>query len=705
MKRTVQLYIDGQQVELFDDENISINSTIQNIKDIGKVFGDFSQSFSVPASKTNNRIFKHYYNSDIQGGFNAQIKTDATLEINYNPFKKGKIKLEEIQMKNNKPYAYKLTFFSSIVSLKDILGEDELSDLDWLSNFDTEYSFTKVRDLLSNGDDITVDSVTYTDAILAPLISAEQRWFYDSSYVPATDEGNLYEYSLSSNLSGVNYLDLKYAIKLNCIIKAIEEKYNIANGYSSDVVFSSDFFKDGANTVFENLYLWLHREKGRFVTGELNEYLNKMPVGEYLNGFSSQGNYFSINDVFSWFGAAESYTPTLHLLVSSAVAKFTITLESVYDGVVYSSGELTSSTSYTVNFPTLTKNGTYKIKITSDQAISIYGNNTTAETYLEVDRVAAVSGATSSNNFEFTADQVMASSLQFNIQDQIPKMKTIDFLTGLFKMFNLTAYVDNGTIKVMPLDDYYALGSSFDITEYVDISDSSVSPITLYNNITFKYDGLNSYITKKHEELFNLEWGTEQYNIENKYEGVPYTISSPFEHMKYERIYDTSPSSGLLTSIQWGWSIDDFNVDDAGNDVPSTSVGNPLVFYAYRQTSGNSIRIHDSSTKNSRSIYYIPSNSVDITASQTINFKAEINEYAQTVFTDNLFSTYYSDYISDIFDSSNRITRIMAYLPLKVLLKYQLYDTFIVAGREYRINSITTDLNTGKSQIELLNIV
>ena len=35
-------------------------------------------------------------------------------------------------------------------------------------------------------------------------------------------------------------------------------------------------------------------------------------------------------------------------------------------------------------------------------------------------------------------------------------MKIIDFLTGLFKLFNLTAFVENDVIQVKPLDDFYS---------------------------------------------------------------------------------------------------------------------------------------------------------------------------------------------------------------------------------------------------------
>jgi hypothetical protein len=62
---TVAIYIQdaytGQynRVDLFDDEKISVVSSIQNINDISKTYTDFSQTFTVPASNQNNKIFRH----------------------------------------------------------------------------------------------------------------------------------------------------------------------------------------------------------------------------------------------------------------------------------------------------------------------------------------------------------------------------------------------------------------------------------------------------------------------------------------------------------------------------------------------------------------------------------------------------------------------------------------------------------------------
>ena len=686
MKQEIQLYINGQRADLFNDETIQVTSSIQNVKDIAKVFTDYSQTFTLPASQANNKIFQHYYNSDVVGGFDARFKVDAVIEINYQPFRTGKIKLEGVDLKDNAPYAYKVTFFGDIVNLKDLLGEDQLDGLNWLSNFDTIHSYDNVKAYLQNGRDFTIDSVSYPDAIIAPLISAEQRWYYDTA-TNISGSGNLQ--TVDSGLRGAYYKDFKYAIRVYCILKAIEKKYTIANGYPVNIVFSTDFFST-SETDFYGLYMWLHREKGRFgLSGTRNTYLSTINP-ESWEGVVMGTNNFSIFDIFSFSGTLY-YEFTLNLNVSTSGANFNVYLER--DGsVVESKLANTGSTSYALSFANLTQNGNYKIRIEHTTGFNVISTST-------IDMVANFSGGSpESKTFTFTANQTISTDDNFIITSNIPQMKVIDFLTGLFKMFNLTAYEREGQIVVKPLSDFYASGISFDITEYVDMSQSSVSSSTLFKQINFQYAGLGSLFAVKHKELFNLDWATEEYALEDKFDGDVYDVTAPFEHHKFERLYNDA--TGASTTIQWGWSVDKLNDDGTGSNY----LGLPLLFYAPLSGS-TSIRLRNDASFDSVTSYYVPSNSVSLSSSNTINYKAELNEYTNTVFNDTLFSNYYSDYISDVFNAQTRITKVTAYLPIKILTQYKPEDTFIVGDRAYKINSITSDLTNGKSEIELINIL
>ena len=158
---TTQVFIEGNRLDLFDDENISITQGVQDVKDISKLFADFSQSFSVPASRNNNAIFKHYYNQDIENGFDARTRKPAVININTVPFKTGKIQLNGVKIADNQPSSYKITFFGDVIKVKDLIGDDELNTLDWLDNFNSVYSAAQVLTGLTTGLDFTVGSVSY----------------------------------------------------------------------------------------------------------------------------------------------------------------------------------------------------------------------------------------------------------------------------------------------------------------------------------------------------------------------------------------------------------------------------------------------------------------------------------------------------------------------------------------------------------------
>ena len=251
MKREVQLYIQDTRVDLFQDETISVTDSIQNVSDISKVFTPFSKQFNLPASSTNNKLFKHYYNFDIQDGFDARFTVDARIEINHVPFKSGKLRLNGVGMKENHPHTYKVVFFGEPNSLKELFGDEDLSSLNGLSTLDiksdsvtgdVENAFkTGLRDSGNNATGIANRN------IVVPLITLQNYYSYDT---PSTNE-----------LKNVNWINLKKelkpAIKVKKIIEAIQTQYNLTFNMSDDGSLKTFFGSD----VFDELYLWLHRQK------------------------------------------------------------------------------------------------------------------------------------------------------------------------------------------------------------------------------------------------------------------------------------------------------------------------------------------------------------------------------------------------------------------------------------------------------------
>ena len=47
----VSVYTENERVDQFKDESVSFTQTIQNVKDIKKIFTEFTKTFALPASK------------------------------------------------------------------------------------------------------------------------------------------------------------------------------------------------------------------------------------------------------------------------------------------------------------------------------------------------------------------------------------------------------------------------------------------------------------------------------------------------------------------------------------------------------------------------------------------------------------------------------------------------------------------------------
>ena len=289
----------------------------------------------------------------------------------------------------------------------------------------------------------------------------------------------------------------------------------------------------------------------------------------------------------------------------------------------------------------------------------------------------------------------------------------LEFLTGLFKTFNLTAFFNNNILVVKPLDDFYANPTTYDITEFVDVESSKVDVALPYREIAFKFKDTKSFFASIHNQLFNTNWGEIEYrggaDETDVFAGQKYKVENAFGKMKYERLVDNNDN--ILMTIQWGWCVD---------DKQAPILISPLIFYPVFQSSQKvgvgSVDLNYVTVINDNGTYHtvealsgsinMPSNSLafsSVTSKVNINFNNEINEYTATNdFTDTLFKKRYENYIASVFNTKQRLTKVKAYLPLRILLNYNLGDRFVIAGNSYKINSVSTNLLTGESNIELL---
>ena len=692
----VQIYINGQRIDLFSDENISLTSSIQNARDIGKIFTDFTQSFSVPASRTNNKVFKHYYNPDIAAGYNydARIKQPATIELNYATFRIGQIRLDGVQLQQGKPSSYKITFFGNTVTLPDLLGEDRLSDIGALDAYDHDYDADQVR--------LGLTSSLVNGNIVYPLISHTERLYYDSTDA-STDGGNLYYDGAKPN-RGVQYTDLKPALKVSAIINAIETQYGIT--------FDSQFF-DGTLVGYENtfteLFMWLHSKKGEMLTAE--GVVTRSKIKNFLFSSGTDIVFFDFPDaadmllqpqLIANFQRQYQIDLTITPTQTGEYSIFIYRDNVIIDSIINVTGTY-NTTQYVIQGNQQT---TIYVEIETSGGITNYDAEWNINQF-ETSTDPLNPGDTVTNAIYGTANQSLIATIA--IKDNIPNMKVMDFLSNLFRMWNLTSYVkQNGNIYVEPLDVFFEQGGVSNITKYIDNTEVKVNRAIPYKSVFFEYPESKTFFAEKRNQIFGgVQFGNLEYH-QNLWDGTEYQLTVGFEKMVYERMTDSTNSAP--TSIQWGWSTDYKGDSFADVEKASSVIGAPLLFYNVPQSTTSTIGGGSVSTPISLvagnhyniTTYNRPSN-VNLQGTQTLNFGSEIDEFNLVQNNNSIYKNFYEKYILQVFNQQARKFVFSGVLPNKVLLNYSVNDTFIIGDTEYIINSLQIQASSGNTKLELIN--
>ena len=711
MRRNVDLYINGQKVELFDFEDINIKDSIQDVRDINKLFLTFSRKFTVPASKNNNKIFKHYYNQSITNSFDARFKITAELRVNGNTYKKGRITLLGASLRNNKVYSYDLVFYSSMVDLKSLIADDLLSDLSankldvtapLIDSFNFEYTPSNVFLGFTAGYWVDGDTLNYTGTVddidnprdlIFPFISTQNYYYYDSykdgiSPIEGDTESRNVNTASPTDTDikyGVYYKDLRGALRVPVLIDIIGEHYGIN--------FTGDFLD---NIELRKLYLFLQKEKGQYE----NE---GMYIFEPTNTLTSTSLYYRV----------DTFTRTkVTITASDSEDEYTVKIKDSQGDVlkkIEKKGGGSFWYDYKAEEPAFedspsTESTSITIEVTGTESntLSMEVDTVVYEYDIEFDDYLAQPA-----NVTWTSGDINPDTT-FTLENNFPKMKVIDFLTSLFNMFNLTAYPDSdGNVVIEPLDDYYLKGNTIDITKFVDTAKIDVERNNLYSLIQFKYEEPSTFAILNSNEITGDEFGNEQIQDVTQeeylrdllaFDGGAYNINPKFEKVMFEHSPDQSDTT-TTTSISWGWLADQ-------DQKPKLT--KPILFYGnYEELTYPTAMAFDiDSTHGSVSKYYRPSNSISnsTTLKQSINFGSEFDEYYNTLGENevSLFNKYWKNYIMSIYDKQSRIVKISAYLPAELINTIELNDVLVIRGKKYRINVLDVNITTGKANLELI---
>ena len=634
--------ITPRRIELFDDEKISVTSSIQNINDISKVFTDYSQSFTVPASNINNEIFRHWYENALDNGFDQRLRYDGYIEIDTQVFRTGKWQIEGASVKNNRVEDYKLTFYGNLKSLSDKFGELRLKDLNTLNDYSITYSGTNVENLIESST---------SENVMFPLISSSRVWEYGTG---GTND-------ISQNSHHIHYNELFPAVKIKTIFNAIEDKFNInfAGSFLNDPRFTEAFLWFKNKETFTNFG---ERKKISFTSidnssSSLVINSDSIVLSPINEGDSSTGIY--------WIGGSINLTLSLScswVLSYVSTTGTTITATGTGTSVVVGMADA----------------GTWSVYLSTSQPVTFTGTIISEDTVYDNQNNSSYN-VSSSANISGTTNTIL------DLQSLAPDVKIADFFSGILKMFNLTAYsYDENLYTLQQLENWYYDGNIKDYSQYC-VTDFDYDRIKAFKKVAFEYEKSESFMNRKYYDFNSKEYGFLDATFDN--DGSDYSIKLPFEHIMFQKFTGNN--------VQVAYSL---------NNQYNQYIPKPIILYRLKnETSNVSFYFNNGSTTNQITNYNVFG--ADVLRNNeyhTTNWGVEFSTYTLNTVNNTLYKNYYYNYLNNLYSKKSRMVKVTMRLPYSEMLSLRLNDRIIIRDKRYVINQYTTDLDTFETKFELI---
>lgn len=682
--------LEYNRIDLFSDENISVVSSVQNINDIAKTFTDFSQTFTIPASVQNNKIFKHWYDNSNNDYFSTLIKANAYIEIDTIPFRKGKVQLQGCNMKDNIAQDYSITFIGTLGNLKDTFAGLFLKDLT-----DTTYDFpyTQANVLLK----VTSNTATTPASpnVYFPLVTSNNLWEYGNGY------------DINTAAEPIRTTELFPALRVKAILNMIETQFgiNFTGSFLTDTRFTplfmlmknaEQFFLAKQELKFDFIYEFSGYGSGIPYTNETgisaNLTTNRITIGNVPNHSIT---IFGKTYIFEKVVAGVTVIPqTFGIEYSITTYKNGILFQ---ESPTWVSSNTFNGSSYI--FESTSEIGTgdyYEYSLNYSAQMEYQMSFLATATYRASDGTTFLPYYTANITTNYSVYNI-TPTYYLPLKYYFPEMKIEEFFSGLLKMFNLTCTSEDGiNYNLETLEDYYSNGNYVDITKHLVSENKSLNRVKTYKKINFEYEKSQSLINVGFNSANGIEYGSLFYTPVPPADGEEYNIKLPFETLNFSNLnyrlqvgyclktdfkaYIPKPIL-LYASILDGSFVIDMTAQGVNFYVATTPTGSGTAYQMYRPFGQENYTLTDSFS---------------------INFNEQQSTLNNVICEKSLYNQYYENYLGNIFNPKARLIKVDTMLPTSVLTTLKLNDRIILRDARYIINTMTTNLTTGLVKFELL---
>lgn len=564
---TFRLIANGQQLDLFEDEDIKLSNNVTGLFDIAQLPSEFTRQITLPGTKINNAFFEHVYDISIDNPFlfATNIKVPAYFDFDSVYLSNGYIQLNKVNVRANKFIdSYEVTLFGTLSSFGRDINRLYLTDLTSLASYNHTSSLANISSSWSgqlfNGD------------IVYPLAD----YGTGMSFVSGDDFAGI-----DNNQGALNVQDFKPAIRIKPVLDAIfnEAGYTYSSSFMNqdwidDVYMICNYglkYPEYAGVDLENYGVakwgpisgsgmtdknipnntivqlpWYNKiEDKSLVLGDNSSYLARVngPLTAVLNlNFNvncSVNNGPGTIELHYWETGSSSASSNYTTLVNFN-QYFTKYWQS-RSGAINQNFELSTE----VYIGNLTAGNNYYFGIrmneyfaTTDPTITLDPGGTT-KSYINVKKV------------NYAADNRIID-IPSNMPYGTTGIKQIDFIIGLQKKFNLVIYPDRTKLNqfiIETFNDWYKRREIKDFNKYINL-DKNIEVIPsnnlAVNKLNFGDTLDQDYISQQFSKAANREYGKSYYvDTTNFYSQGTYEVKTTFASTPLIKIAGTGLSGSV----------------------------------------------------------------------------------------------------------------------------------------------------------------
>jgi len=724
----VEVRIEGRKLDVFEGFDFSFNYGIADIRNPEKRSTEYSKTIKCPATKSNDELFGHIYDVNISNNYDVNI---SNISVNFNPNKKaearviadgvevmaGVVQLRKIVQKGH-AYTYEVVFIGKLVNIFSVIGDKKINE---------ELDFSDLNHELTQAN--VVSSWSNTDGYIYPYI----------------DYGKRIEFNNTGRVFYPN--DLRPAIFAKTILNKI---FDFA-GFT----YTSSFF---GSTLWNQLIVPF---TGKSLPPDSSQSQNRLfralfPAETILtNWFNvSTGLYYKTLDISNdstggGFDSGNNYTITgLNYLVPETglyTFNHTATIKVQRDlgstSRVYSqtgsnlkaqifkvdtNGQQTVLTETTFAIQTASYlEQTFSIALTAPEEVLFAGDRVYYRLWVDNQSllISSLSGQPLSQSNFFTDFEITATEAEFSNEAIIdsfegdlldfsiiaPDCTMADFLTSIFKMFNLFVEVDPNNEKNLLIetrDTFYSQGGTKDWTyKLARDKDITLEPLGVLTDreyiYTYSEDG--DYYNERYQSNRGHVYGRARIEIDNDFVQSSKEVEVIFSPSP---LVNDNPSNRLIPKI--------YDADISEGAQPTDANIRILYFQNLPSNPSWELASYFNSTLVQTTYPYAGHWDNPITPTVDINFGLpfelfyQANSYTGTlqVTNANLFNIYHRNYINEVTDKDSKVMTGLFYLEPTDINKLDFRDQIVIDNSYWRLNKVINynPFKEGLTKVELIKI-